>query len=87
MVGAVVGVVVGVGQVADLERGIPVAFDVVVSQGTRVVTITGPNTGGKTAAIKTVALAALMAKAGTCREKALAFHSVNVSVVYQGFPH
>lgn len=60
------GAAMGAMQVADLERGVPVAIDVVVSRGTRVVTITGPNTGGKTAAIKTVALAALMAKAGAC---------------------
>eukprot|EP00850_Spirogloea_muscicola_P000163 SM000001S04565 [mRNA] locus=s1:891365:896493:- [translate_table: standard] len=42
----------------------PVPIDLLVERRTRVVTITGPNTGGKTAALKTFGVCALMAKAG-----------------------
>jgi DNA mismatch repair protein MutS2 len=41
-----------------------VPTDLVVQPYTRVVTITGPNTGGKTVTLKTLAIAALMAKVG-----------------------
>ena len=42
----------------------PRAVDFAVPPGVRVVTITGPNTGGKTAALKALGLAALLPKAG-----------------------
>ena len=42
----------------------PIPVDIFASKRTKVVVITGPNTGGKTAAMKAVGLAALMAKSG-----------------------
>ncbi|XP_022994333.1 uncharacterized protein LOC111490087 [Cucurbita maxima] len=42
----------------------PVPIDIKIKRQTRVVVISGPNTGGKTASIKTLGLASLMAKAG-----------------------
>ncbi|GAQ83702.1 putative Muts homolog [Klebsormidium nitens] len=49
---------------SELAASPPIPIDVLIRSETRVVAITGPNTGGKTAAIKTLGLAALMAKAG-----------------------
>lgn len=42
----------------------PVPIDIKIKCGTRVVVISGPNTGGKTASMKTLGLASLMSKAG-----------------------
>ncbi|XP_019054629.1 PREDICTED: uncharacterized protein LOC104605235 isoform X2 [Nelumbo nucifera] len=51
-------------KVAKLEEAHPVAVDFFVTKKTRVLVITGPNTGGKTICLKTVGLAAMMAKSG-----------------------
>lgn len=42
----------------------PIPADFQISKGTRVLVITGPNTGGKTICLKSVGLAAMMAKSG-----------------------
>ncbi|XP_048141309.1 endonuclease MutS2 isoform X2 [Rhodamnia argentea] len=42
----------------------PVPVDIKIERGTKVVVISGPNTGGKTASMKTLGLASLMSKAG-----------------------
>ncbi|XP_022890400.1 uncharacterized protein LOC111405654 isoform X1 [Olea europaea var. sylvestris] len=51
-------------QVAKLKQTPPVPFDIFIAWNTKVVVITGPNTGGKTICLKTVGLAAMMAKSG-----------------------
>lgn len=47
-----------------MEQAIPVPVDIFIAKKTSVVLITGPNTGGKTICLKTVGLAAMMAKSG-----------------------
>ncbi|KAM7499852.1 hypothetical protein LguiA_024266 [Lonicera macranthoides] len=51
-------------QVAKLKQAPPVPVDIFVAQKTRVLVITGPNAGGKTICLKTLGLAAMMAKSG-----------------------
>lgn len=47
-----------------IKREGPVPLDIKVTQATKVVVISGPNTGGKTATMKTLGLASIMSKAG-----------------------
>ncbi|XP_048231073.1 endonuclease MutS2 isoform X3 [Ricinus communis] len=51
-------------KVSALEQAHPVPVDFLIAQNSRVLVITGPNTGGKTICLKTVGLAAMMAKSG-----------------------
>lgn len=54
----------GVSDSSDGGSDYPVPLDIKIGRGTRVVVISGPNTGGKTASMKTLGLASLMSKAG-----------------------
>lgn len=61
-----------------MEREICVPLQFEAGGGTRGVVLTGPNTGGKTVAIKTVALSCLMAQCGlhvTCEEADICMNS------------
>ncbi|PSS04520.1 Endonuclease [Actinidia chinensis var. chinensis] len=51
-------------QVTKLNQSPPIPVDIFVAQKTKVLVITGPNTGGKTIYLKTIGLAAVMAKSG-----------------------
>lgn len=52
----------GAGRVPGVSAVVPV--EVSVPKGVRCVIVSGPNTGGKTAAAKALAIACLMAKVG-----------------------
>ncbi|CAN1175474.1 Endonuclease MutS2 [Linum perenne] len=54
----------GNGVVLESQPDFPVPINIKVKCGTRVVVISGPNTGGKTASMKTLGVASLMSKAG-----------------------
>ncbi|XP_071705704.1 uncharacterized protein [Rutidosis leptorrhynchoides] len=51
-------------RVTKLKQSSPVPVDIFVAQKTRVIVVTGPNTGGKTVFLKTIGLAVMMAKSG-----------------------
>ncbi|CAK9324302.1 unnamed protein product [Citrullus colocynthis] len=51
-------------KVEQLEQAHPVSVDFSISHRIRVLVLTGPNTGGKTVCLKTIGLAAMMAKSG-----------------------
>lgn len=60
----------------DKNIAVPLQFD--IGQSTRGIVITGPNTGGKTVAIKTVMLNCIMAQCGlhvTCKEADICMNS------------
>ena len=60
----------------DREECVPLQFE--IGKGYRGIVITGPNTGGKTVAIKTVALNCMMAQCGlhtACREAEVCMNS------------
>ncbi|XP_059670994.1 uncharacterized protein LOC132316531 isoform X2 [Cornus florida] len=51
-------------EVLSGESDFPVPIDIKIGCQTRIVVISGPNTGGKTASMKTLGLASVMSKAG-----------------------
>ncbi|XP_024988739.1 uncharacterized protein LOC112523384 isoform X2 [Cynara cardunculus var. scolymus] len=53
-----------IGHMSSDSLPFPVPIDIKVEHETRVVVISGPNTGGKTASMKTLGLASIMLKAG-----------------------
>lgn len=60
----------------DRKQAVPLQFE--IGNGIRGIVITGPNTGGKTVAIKTVALNCMMAQCGlhvACREADICMNS------------
>ena len=61
-----------------MEKTICVPLQFFIGNGIRGVVITGPNTGGKTVALKTVALNCMMAQCGlhvSCKEASICMHS------------
>ncbi|CAA0825295.1 DNA mismatch repair protein MutS- type 2 [Striga hermonthica] len=50
--------------IVPLALGFPVPVDFRIGNGVKVIVISGPNTGGKTASMKTLGLASIMLKAG-----------------------
>lgn len=61
-----------------MDRGVCVPLQFSIGNGIRGIVITGPNTGGKTVALKTVALNCMMAQYGlhvSCKEASVCMHS------------
>lgn len=56
--------VAGSNGVGDLLNSAPEPTQLTIPKGVKVVAVTGPNTGGKTASLKALGLLSLMAKAG-----------------------
>lgn len=65
-----------------MEEARPVPVDFLISTRTKVIVITGPNTGGKTISLKTVGLAALMAKSGLVNSSMLCFYCSYISIEF-----
>ena len=61
-----------------MDKTVCVPLQFSIGNGTRGIVITGPNTGGKTVALKTVALNCMMAQCGlhvSCKEASICMHS------------
>ena len=69
----------------DRERNVPLQFE--IGDNIRGIVITGPNTGGKTVAIKTVMLGCMMAQCGlhvTCKEADICMNSAYLCDIGDG---
>ncbi|MBP5281194.1 MAG: DNA mismatch repair protein MutS [Lachnospiraceae bacterium] len=70
-----------------MDKEINVPLDFTMGDGTRGIVITGPNTGGKTVAIKTVMLCCYMAQCGlhvTCKEANICMNSTYLCDIGDG---
>lgn len=69
----------------EKEKNVPLQFS--IGENTRGIVITGPNTGGKTVAIKTVALNCMMAQCGlhvTCEQADICMNSLYLCDIGDG---
>ena len=70
-----------------MERSVAVPLEFEIGENTRGIIITGPNTGGKTVAIKTVMLNCIMAQCGlhvTCKQADICMNSVYLCDIGDG---